>query len=281
MTPRSWLYVPGNRPDRLRKAADSGADALVVDLEDAVPPEAKEAARHHAAEFLSSGPTLPVFVRINAVDSPYAAADVAVVAVPGLAGVRVPKVEAPDQARLVVSWLARAGHPAVVHCLIESAPGVEASYAIATADPRVTGIGLGEADLRADLGVTGDAGLAWARSRVVVAARAAGLAAPVQSVHADVGDDAALRASCELGKAMGFHGRSAIHPRQLTVIHDVYRPSAAQIEAAREVVAAMTAALDSGAGSLLLPDGRFVDRAVAEGARRVLASVSDNQRENR
>jgi citrate lyase subunit beta / citryl-CoA lyase len=154
--------------------------------------------------------------------------------------------------------------------LLESALGVENAFAIASADPAVRGVALGEADLRADLGLAGEDALAWPRVRTVVAARAAGLAPPVQSVYPDVRDLVGLAESCRRGRALGFLGRAAIHPRQLPVIERAYLPSAQEIAAARETVAAAGAS----PGALALPDGRFVDPAVVAGAQRVLALAS-------
>jgi citrate lyase subunit beta/citryl-CoA lyase len=153
-----------------------------------------------------------------------------------------------------------------LYALLESALGIEHAFAIATAHPALRGIALGEADLCGELGVRDDTGLAWPRSRAVVAARAAGLAPPPQSVHPDVHDLDGLARSCARGRALGFLGRAAIHPRQLPVIEAAYLPSAEEVAAAREIVRAATAE----GGALALPDGRFVDAAVVAGARRVL-----------
>jgi citrate lyase subunit beta / citryl-CoA lyase len=131
----------------------------------------------------------------------------------------------------------------------------------------VRGIALGEADLRADLGVREDAGLDWSRSRVIVAARAAGLAPPPQSVHPDIRDLEGLAASCAHGRTLGFLGRAAIHPRQLPVIERAYLPTEAEIEAAETIVKA--ASTEQGAQAL--PDGRFIDTAVVATAHRTLS----------
>jgi citrate lyase subunit beta / citryl-CoA lyase len=163
--------------------------------------------------------------------------------------------------------VARAVPGVALHPLLESALGLERAYEIASADPAVASIGLGEADLRADLGVIDEAGLAWARSRVVVAARAAGLPAPVQSVYTDFRDLEGLAESCRVGRSMGFRGRAAIHPAQLAVIEAAYRPTEEEVTAANEVVAA------AGVGAVALPDGRFVDEAVVRQARSVLADA--------
>ena len=280
--PRSYLYVPGDRPDRIARALASDADAVVLDLEDAVAPGQKDAARAEAARVLRSQPAKPLFVRINAVSSGLADADVDAVAGRWLTGLRLPKTEAPEEVRHVAERLARHGCKAVIQCLIESALGVERAFDLARAHARVAGIGLGEADLAADLGVRAEAGLAYARSRIVVAARAAGLPPPVQSVYPNVRDLDGLRRSSEAGRDLGFFGRSAVHPAQVPVINGVYTPSDAEMEEARTLVAHLEAAAETATGAFVLADGRFVDRAVVESARRTLAfgsyAIADGDR---
>ncbi|CAL9602903.1 (3S)-malyl-CoA thioesterase [Streptomyces sp. enrichment culture] len=262
--PLTWLYAPGDRPHVVAKALACGADVVIVDLEDAVAPDRKEYARAATAELLTERQPVPVHVRVNALDGPWAAADLAALAgLPGLSGLRLPKVTAPEQAVRVAERTA--GVP--LYALLESALGVERAFAVAAAHPAVRGIALGEADLRADLGVRDDTGLGFCRSRVVVAARAAGLAPPCQSVHPDVRDLEGLAASCAHGRALGFLGRAAVHPRQLPVIERAYLPGAAELDAAEAVLKA--AAVEQGAQAL--PDGRFVDAAVVAAARRTLA----------
>ncbi|WP_225822483.1 HpcH/HpaI aldolase/citrate lyase family protein [Streptomyces naphthomycinicus] len=264
--PLTWLYVPGDRPHVVAKALVAGADVVVVDLEDAVAPDRKGYARAATAELLAEPQPVPVHVRVNAPESPWAAADLtALTGQPGLAGLRLPKVTAPKEVRQVA-----VATPVPLFALLESALGIEHAYAIATAHPALRGIALGEADLRADLGVRADAGLDWPRSRVVVAARAAGLAPPPQSVHPDIRDLDGLAASCVHGRALGFLGRAAIHPRQLPVIERAYLPTPAEIEHAETIIKA--AAADPGAQAL--PDGRFIDAAVVAMARRTLSLTS-------
>ncbi|MGY4958170.1 HpcH/HpaI aldolase/citrate lyase family protein [Streptomyces nigrescens] len=315
-TPLTWLYVPGDRPEVVAKALGCGADVVVVDLEDAVAPDRKDHALRATAELLSGPVPVPVHVRVNALDGPLAENEIRTLApLPGLAGLRLPKVQGPADVHRAAGWAttaapvpehlpyaaegpvrpaghAVAGHPAPVrtpgvtatlapagppaasalpatpalYALLESALGIEHAFAIATAHPALRGIALGEADLCGELGVRDDAGLAWPRSRTVVAARAAGLAPPPQSVHPDVHDLDGLARSCARGRALGFLGRAAIHPRQLPVIEAAYLPSAEEIATAEEIVRAAT---EEG-GALALPDGRFVDAAVVAGARRVL-----------
>ncbi|KOV71160.1 citrate lyase subunit beta [Streptomyces sp. MMG1121] len=247
----------------MAKALTAGADVVVIDLEDAVAPDRKEYARAATADLLSEPRPVPVQVRVNALDSPWAAEDLATLtACPGPAGLRLPKVSSPDEIGRVA-----AATPLPLYALLETALGIEHAYAIATAHPALRGIALGEADLRADLGVRADAGLDWPRSRVIVAARAAGLAPPPQSVHPDIRDLAGLAASCAHGRALGFLGRAAIHPRQLPVIEQAYLPTPAEIEHAETVLKAAT----TQEGAQALPDGRFVDAAVVATARRTLS----------
>ncbi|MDQ1044672.1 CoA ester lyase [Streptomyces sp. V4I2] len=269
MTPLTWLYVPGDRPHLVAKALTTGADVVVIDLEDAVAPDRKEYARQATAERLCERQPVPVHVRVNALDGPLAAADLtAVAALPGVCGLRLPKVTSPEQIIRVAEAAAPAdGGAPPLHALLETALGIERAHAIASAHPALRGIALGETDLRADLGVREDTGLDWSRSRVVVAARAAGLAPPPQSVHPDIRDLDTLAASCAHGRTLGFLGRGALHPRQLPVIERAYLPTAREIEEAETIVKA--AVTDQGAQAL--PDGTFIDAAVVAAAQRTLS----------
>lgn len=261
--PLTWLYVPGDRPPIVAKALVAGADVVVVDLEDAVAPDRKEYARAATAELLSE-PQLTVHVRVNALDTPWAADDLRTLApLPGVSGLRLPKVTSPEE----VVAVAEKARDLPLYALLETALGIERAFAIAAAHSSVHGIALGEADLRADLGVRDDAGLDWSRSRVIVAARAAGLAPPPQSVHPDIRDLEGLAASCAHGRALGFLGRAAIHPRQLPVIESAFLPTNEEIEEAETIVKA--AMREEGAQALA--DGRFIDAAVVTAAQRTLA----------
>ncbi|MFJ9904915.1 HpcH/HpaI aldolase/citrate lyase family protein [Streptomyces sp. NPDC101152] len=267
--PLTWLYAPGDRPHVVARALAAGADVVVIDLEDAVAPDRKTYAREATADLLAEPQSVPVHVRVNAVDGPLGPRDLdALAALPGLSGLRLPKVTSPSQIIRVALRTARAsGGPLALCALLETALAVEHAYAIAAAHPSLRGISLGEADLRADLGVRGDAGLDWSRSRVVVAARAAGLPPPSQSIHPDIRDLEGLAASCTHGRALGFLGRAAIHPRQLRIIERAYLPTAQEIEEAETIVKAATRQQ----GAQALPDGTFVDAAVVATAHRTLS----------
>lgn len=267
--PLTWLYAPGDRPQVVAKALAAGADVVVVDLEDAVAPDRKEYARAATAELLAEPLPVPVHVRINSLDSPYAADDLrAVAGRPALAGLRLPKVTSPQQITRVAEYAPPAeGGATPLYALLETALGIERAFAVASAHPALRGIALGESDLRADLGVRSDEGLDWCRSRVVVAARAAGLAPPSQSVHPDTRDLEGLALSCAHGRALGFLGRAAIHPRQLPIIARAYLPTGREVEEAETIVRAA----ETEQGAQALPDGRFIDAAVVATARRTLA----------
>ena len=262
LPPLTWLYVPADRPERVVKAIASRAHAVIVDLEDAVAGTAKEAARAGLAELLPTPFAKVVHVRVNRVTTPRGRDDVAEVKeLAGVVGLHLPKVETPDD---VDDALALLGDASLrLHCLVESALGVENAFAIASV-PGVTGISLGEADLRAETGAN-DAGLDWARARIVNAAVAAGLPRPVQSAFTHVRDLDGLAASCARGRELGYLGRAAIHPDQLEVIERNYLPNEDEVARAREVVEA------SDGGAAALADGRFVDEAVIRSARVVLA----------
>ncbi len=266
---RSYLYAPGHRPEIVAKALTGEADVVVVDLEDSVPADRKAAARESAVaalRALAPPERARLHVRVNPIAGDVGRDDLRALAQAGPTTVRLPKVTGADD---VLTAAGLAGSELRLSCLLESAAGVEHAYAIATAHPSVVAIGLGEADLRADLGVraeAADAGLAYARSRVVVASRAAGLAPPVQSVDPQLSDLDALERSTRAGRDIGFFGRSAIHPTQVRVINAASLPSAAELDDARALLDALA---DDAQG--VLPDGRYVDAAIVEGARRVLA----------
>lgn len=268
------LYAPADRPERFEKALRAGADAIVVDLEDAVAASRKSDARSALLEFARAwhalGESAPVVqVRVNALGSPFHDADLAAIAaLPESFGVRLPKTRSSDDVAAVRTAMPGRG----VHALLESALSIERAFEIASSG--VASIATGEADLRAELGVPagpdGEAGLAWSRSRVVNAAAAAGLPAPLMAVYADVADLDGLEASCRAGRALGFGGRTAVHPRQLSVIRRAFTPDAAEIAKAQEVVDRVRSAAADGTGAFALDDGTFVDAAMVHAARRIL-----------
>ncbi|MDX2974090.1 CoA ester lyase [Kribbella solani] len=259
------LYVPANRPDRFAKAVAAGPDLVVFDLEDAVPVGDKAEARGWAVAWIAANAHGPVQIRVNALTSPWIEDDLAAISAVPSVRIRVPKVESAADVRAVLDKVPSAR----ITALLESPLGVERAYEIATADPRVEAIALGEADLSSALGVDGAEGLAWSRGRLVSASRAAGLGAPMMSVYPHVGDlPGLLRTSIE-GLRLGFVGRSAIHPRQLATIVEAFTPTEAEATAAAELLAAVDAAGVADGGVIVLPDGRMVDPAMLGRAREI------------
>lgn len=249
--PLTWLYVPADRPERVEKALASAAHAVIVDLEDGVAPGAKGEARANLATLLAAPREKRVYVRVNAgVEQ-----DLEAVAALPVSGVVIPKVARPEDVPAI-------GHP--VRCLIESAAGVEAAYTIATT-AGVAGISLGESDLRSETGAL-EAGLDWARGRVINAAVAAGLPRPPQSVYPHVRDEEGLARSCARGRELGHLGRAAIHPAQLPIIEQAYLPTEDELDRARATLERLEAA---GAGTL--EGGGFVDRAMLGAAQQTVA----------
>ena len=278
---RSYLFAPGNNRDVLGKAFRAGADALVLDLEDAVPESEKARARACVRESLvlnaSQPGAVPAFVRINALASEHWRADVDAVAGPEIAGLRAPKVEDLESlCRLDDAITAReqslgltAGSIRVV-ATIESARGIARIETLARG-PRMSGFTFGAADFAADVGAdpADELSTLFARSALVMASRSGRLAPPVASVFTNLSDENGLRADTRRQKALGFFGRSAVHPRQIPVIHEVFDPTPAEIEEARHAIASHESAGREGRG-VSQSEGRFIDLAVVRRARAIL-----------
>jgi citrate lyase subunit beta / citryl-CoA lyase len=278
--PRSYLYVPGDQPRMLARALDRGADAVIVDLEDAVAAAAKTAARAAVAEWLRSVAGhrgVEIWVRINQGVTGHD--DAAAVVGSELTGVVAAKTQSATELVALDEILRRAeavaglpsGEMAVVP-LLESAAAILHASAIGCA-PRVRRLHIGEADLRADLGLPdgdGDPELLYVRSQVVLVSAACGLAPPVAPVSTDFRDPERLRASTRELARLGFVGRACIHPAQVEVVNDVFTPTPAEVERARALVTRFEQAAATD-GVLLDDDGRMVDEAVVRQARRLLA----------
>ncbi|MEV3959805.1 CoA ester lyase [Nocardia sp. NPDC050193] len=269
-----YLYVPGDRPERFAKAAASGADAVVLDLEDAVPLAAKDSARGAVAAWLESPERteVPVWVRVN--PGAGLVADVTAAVRGGADGIWLPKCD--DRAALdrldglLTEVEKRFGRARTrVSPLLETGTGLWNVRAVA-AGPRVAFLQIGEVDLAADLGITVTGGdeLLWARSRVVAASAAAGLRPPLAAASPIVGDAAGFARETRRLMESGFHGRACIHPRQLAPARDGMTPTSAEVDRARDILTAFEAA---GGGTATDRDGRLIDEAVARHARRILA----------
>jgi (S)-citramalyl-CoA lyase len=263
---RSALFVPGSRPERFAKALAAGADAVIVDFEDAVEEPLKRQARDNLAAFLAANPEASVWVRVNAPDHGEHGADLRFCAEqPGVAGVLLPKVETAAQVAAV--W--QGGKP--IWPIIESARGLLAVEQI-TQCPGVERLSFGGLDLALDLNLNnGSAAAAFvldqSRMSVQLHSRAAGLLAPLDGVYPAIGDPEGLRRSVRHAYDMGFGGALCIHPKQVPIIHDALAPSADDLAWARRVVDASNKA--SGAGAFQL-DGQMIDAPVLIRAQRLL-----------
>lgn len=262
MTPRSYLFVPGHRPERFAKALASGADAVIVDLEDAVPAAAKAVARDAVAAWLDGPTGAPVLLRINAASTPWAGDDLRLCAHPRVAGVVVPKADGAE----VLQQAAAAAPERPLLPLVETAAGFDAVRALAGVRG-VQRLVFGALDFQVDLGIEGDDdALLHFRSQLVLVSRLAGLAPPVDGVTPAVDDQEALRRDTARARRLGFGARLCIHPAQVAAVHLGLRPDDAELDWARRVLAA-AGAVDGGA---LAVDGRMVDAPVLLRAQRLL-----------
>ena len=280
---RSHLYVPGDKPEVLAKALGRGADALIVDLEDAVAPASKDAARTVVADWLSGLPAaadnpVQVWIRINSGEMGHT--DVRAVLSPAVTGVVAAKTESAEELVALHAVLTAmedklelpAGSIGVVP-LLESANAVLNALSIAKA-PRVQRLQVGEADLRADIGVELGADgreLLYVRSQVVLISAAAGIDPPVGPVDTNFRDTEALAESTRAVKRMGYVGRACIHPAQAAIVNEVFTPTADEVAAAKDLIARFDAAMAAGDGVCLDAQGRMVDEAVVRQARRTLS----------
>ena len=273
---RSLLYVPGSNPRALDKARTLDADGLILDLEDAVAPDAKVAARERVVAAVSAGGWGPreVLVRANAADTPWGADDLAALAGSGADGVVLSKVERPETVQAAEAALTESGAPKdlALWCMIETPLGVLNAAAIAGSSTRLAGLILGTSDLAKDLRAAHEPGrqpLLTALGLCLLAGRAHGLAV-IDGVHLDLEDEAGFAESCRQGAALGFDGKSLIHPKTLAAANAAFAPSTEAVETALRVIAAHAAALTAGQGVTVV-DGRLVEALHVSDAERVVA----------
>lgn len=277
---RSWLFTPANHPRRVEKVLQSGADVAILDLEDAVAPDEKPAARIAAAAALAQPRSPLAYVRVNGVETAGCYADLLAVVVPGLDGVVLPKSEEAHELR-TLDWLLtqlereRGLPPGRIDVvpLIETAVGLASLETLCTASSRVRRLAFGGADYTADLDLVwteGEEEFAYARSRLTHCSRAAGLEPPIDTVVVQIRDHDRFRAAARRGRQLGFQGKLCIHPDQVPLANEAFAPTPAEVAQARRIVAAFAAAEAQGLASIQV-DGSFVDPPVVEKARRVLA----------
>jgi len=281
---RTALFSPGNRPDRVEKAIGSGADAVIIDLEDAVPLSEKENTRPFVRTMLDKHPGKRLYVRVNGLTTPYCTEDLAAVVCNNLTGILFPKVESPEDIfeidRILFDAEKRSGLETgiiEVMTLCESAKGLEEIYPIVSAKPKhhqVSTVAFGAADYTLDLGTAltrEGKELEYARSRIPIACRAAGIMPPIDTPWmVDLKDIDGLVADAQKAKAYGFQGKLVIHPNQIQPCHDVFTPTEDEIAKAKKIIDAFEEAERQGRAAIQL-EGKFIDYAVVEKAKRIYA----------
>ena len=273
---RSVLYMPGSNARALEKGRTLPADGLILDLEDAVAPDAKAAARVQVATAVKAGGygRRELIIRVNAIDTGWGQADVEAAAGSGGDAILLPKVESPRMVEDLDRLLRRAGAPPgmAIWCMIETPLGVLRSAEIAAAGGRLAGFVMGTSDLAKDLQAS------HTRERLplltslglsVLAARAHGLAI-LDGVHLDLNDDAGFAESCRQGRELGFDGKTLIHPKTIEAANRAFAPSEAEIDFSRRVIAAHAEATAAGKGVVVV-DGRLIENLHVESARRLVA----------
>jgi citrate lyase subunit beta / citryl-CoA lyase len=284
---RSFLFAPGNHARRVEKALSLDADAVILDLEDAVATAEKPAARAAVAAALTRPRRSLLYIRVNAVDTDFCYGDLVAVVRPGLDGIILPKVERPTDLRtadwLLVQLEREHGLPARTIDLIpiiETARGLNQIDAILAAGlaagARIKRVAFGAGDFTLDTNMAwsrNEAELAHARATIVIASRAASVEAPLDTVWVDLADAKGLEASARAALAFGFQGKMCIHPDQIPVVHHVFTPAEADIAFAERVVAAFAQAEAEGSAAVQL-DGKFIDYPIVYRARRVLQTMA-------
>ena len=279
---RSFLFTPANHPRRVEKVFQVGADAVILDLEDAVAISEKPAARQDVVNAFSSRPGSGTrhYVRVNSIDTPYCEEDIKATVGPWLDGVVLPKVESRaclnELERMLAAAEAEQGLAVGsldVMPIIETARGVESAKKIATADSRIKRMAFGGGDYTLDLNYEWEADeavLSYARAKLSHASRLGDLEPPIDTVVLQIKDNDRFLQSARRGKQFGFGGKLCIHPDQIPLTHDVFTPSEAEIAHARAVVAAFEAAEAEGSASIQL-DGYFIDYPIVYKSQRILA----------
>ncbi|MEO6268949.1 MAG: CoA ester lyase [Lautropia sp.] len=275
--PRSKLFVPGNRPERMHKAVALPADAVCLDLEDAVPPAEKANARAAVVKFLRGQPlSQQLWIRVNSRDSGELVADVLALAGLAIDVINVPKAEHPRDVHLLddlITHLERTGGCSggfAIVPTIETATGLRNALAIAQASPRVVALQLGSGDLRKSTGILATReGLRPVRVMLSLAAAEAGIRA-LDSAYTDIANEAGFEAEAQDARALGFQGKSCIHPSQVAAANRIFLPTPDEIAQARAIVVAFDAALVKGIGAIQV-DGKLVDGPIVDDARRLVA----------
>jgi len=277
---RTMLYVPGNNAGMMADAMIYGADSIMFDLEDSISLKEKDAARHlvyQAVKNIDFG-DVELVCRVNGLDSPYGENDIEAMVAAGIHVIRLPKTETVEDIRAVEQLIAKyeVKHnieegTVKMMAAIESALGIINAYSIATASNRLIGIAIGAEDYVTNLKTTRSASgveLLYARSQLLNAARAAGIAA-LDTVFSDVDDSEGFTKEVKLIKQLGFDGKSVINPRQIPIVHQVFKPTDSEINHAQAVIKASDEAEIKGLGVVSL-NGKMIDKPIVERAQRII-----------
>ncbi|PKN54226.1 MAG: CoA ester lyase [Deltaproteobacteria bacterium HGW-Deltaproteobacteria-14] len=273
---RSVLYMPGSNARALEKGRTLGCDGIILDLEDAVAPDAKEAARATVIAALASGGYghRELLLRVNGLNTPWGHDDLVAAATSGAHGVLLPKVDSADTVRQAERLLDAHGAPPelALWCMMETPRGMLRAEEIADATPRLAGLVMGTSDLAKDLHCAHTAlrlPMVTSFGLCLLAARAAGVAI-LDGVHLDLNDAAGFADQCAQGRELGFDGKTLIHPKQLAAANAAFAPSDAEVAWSRRVIAAHAEAAAAGKGVVLV-DGRLIENLHVDNARRVVA----------
>jgi citrate lyase subunit beta / citryl-CoA lyase len=280
---RSLLFAPGNHARRVAKALTLPADAVILDLEDAVAIAEKPATRALAASALPKKRRGLLYVRVNAMSTEFCYGDLVAVVRPGLDGIILPKAESAAQLQ-AIDWLLgeleRANGVAMetidLMPIVETGAGIAAIGEIAASGTRVRRLAFGAGDYALDMNIAwtrDEAELAHARAAIAVASRAAGLDPPVDTVWTDLRDGEGLAEAARRAQRLGFQGKMCIHPDQIAAVNTVFTPTASEVERAERVVAAFAEAEAAGSASIQL-DGQFIDYPIVAKAQRVLDAIA-------
>ncbi len=272
---RSVLYMPGSNARALEKARTLAADGLILDLEDAVAPDAKDVARTQVVEAVKAGGYggRELLVRVNGLNTPWFHADVAAAATSGADAILIPKVESADAVRQVEAIMDAAGAPATmaIWCMMETPRGILKAEEIAASTPRMGGFVMGTSDLAKDLHCAHTPmrlPMITSLGLCLLAARAYGLAV-LDGVYLDLSDDAGFEASCVQGLELGFDGKTLIHPKTIDAANRVFAPSEKEIEWSKKIIAAHAEAAAEGKGVVVV-DGKLVENLHVENAKRIV-----------
>lgn len=277
---RSLLFAPGSDTKKMTKAYNLDADGIILDLEDAVAYSQKDAAREQVADFLTTPPVKPTFVRVNDAKSAFILSDIQAVVDKPIVGIFLAKTESAEEVRHV-DWLLTLlegqynlpMQKLEIVAFLENTLGIEKAYEIATASPRVKRLAFGGNDYTTDIGTpysnTGDE-FFYARSRMVVASRAAGIEAPLDTVCPFIKDTDLLEEDAKRAQRLGFQGKMVIHPNQISPVNTIFSPTQKEIDYSRKIIAAFEEAEAKGTGVIQV-DGKMIEYPIVNRARQVLA----------